>query len=78
MLVHLSFSFSPLKNSWTVLGGECTRFLPFCSQRLRLKLKPALSWSDVKLRLDREFDPDDPRRQDLYASQPPMFTLRYS
>lgn len=31
-----------------------------------LKLKPSLSWADVKIRLDREFDPDDPRRQDLY------------
>lgn len=31
-----------------------------------LKLKPSLSWADVKTRLNREFDPDDPRRQDLY------------
>mmetsp|Transcript_35091 Transcript_35091/g.80832 ORF Transcript_35091/g.80832 Transcript_35091/m.80832 type:complete len:844 (-) Transcript_35091:40-2571(-) len=31
-----------------------------------LKLKASLSWSDVKQRLDREFDPDDVLRQDLY------------
>jgi len=31
-----------------------------------LKLKPSLSWSDIKTRLDREFDPDDPCRHDLY------------
>ncbi|CAK9047612.1 Cyclic nucleotide-gated cation channel alpha-3 (Cone photoreceptor cGMP-gated channel subunit alpha) (Cyclic nucleotide-gated channel alpha-3) (CNG channel alpha-3) (CNG-3) (CNG3) [Durusdinium trenchii] len=31
-----------------------------------LKLKPSLSWTDVKTRLDREFDPDDSHRHDLY------------
>ena len=50
----------------------CFRVLPCASLVLlatRLKLKPSLSWADVKIRLDREFDPDDPRRQDLYESQ---------
>eukprot|EP00439_Symbiodinium_sp_Y106_P066412 s4715_g10.t2 len=31
-----------------------------------LKLKASLSWADIKQRLDREFDPDDVLRQDLY------------
>ena len=33
---------------------------------LRLKLKASLSWADIKQRLDREFDPDDVLRNDLY------------
>ena len=32
----------------------------------RLKLKASLTWNDIKQRLDREFDPDDVLRQDLY------------
>ncbi|CAE7171187.1 Hcn1 [Symbiodinium pilosum] len=31
-----------------------------------LKLKASLTWNDIKQRLDREFDPDDVLRQDLY------------
>lgn len=41
-------------------------FLPFLPMP-RLKLKPSLTWDDVKTRLDREFDRDDEGRHDLYA-----------
>lgn len=51
------------------------RNLNFLLHFLRLKLKPSLTWSDIKTRLDREFDPDDPCRHDLYESWIVLFSF---